>query len=429
VLVGLGPVLLLSGRHPSDELVLSAVYVAAAGCVVIASRVADRRSGPGPKFGFVAAGAGLAVVGLATTLTMMATGSSISSLVDGVAIRPLRQPGVLNVPIHVPPLAWAWLVAPLAALLLARRAGSWSASRGAHMLSGIVRVAGGLALIASVLGGTGVLMVINPDGARFALLPLVALVILPTCAHLPSPPGGLFARRALASLAVTQTLHAYPVPGSQVAWGLLLAGVCGVVVVSDGVTDLVAGLALEPGNGAKVAVALGAIAALAVPLVMPFGVSRAFDYPGQQLVDWWNQYHREVRLGLAGTGPLRMLPVEQRVVRATATSLRRQCDTFVAYPSDLKFFVLSGVRPPTGLNATAWQALLTREEQQTIVDALRWRHDRVCVLAGTSAPFSRDHVQLPSGTEGGPLVRYLEAPQWVLVSDRLGYQIVRRASR
>ncbi len=90
---------------------------------------------------------------------------------------------------------------------------------------------------------------------------------------------------------------------------------------------------------------------IAIPLVMPLGVSRT-SYPGDQLLSWRREFHSKFPLALEGTGPLRIGPVEKRITREVAISLRRNCDTFIPVPAVLlEYYVLSGVRPATGLNA------------------------------------------------------------------------------
>jgi hypothetical protein len=433
--VALGPVLLLSREVDSKRLAFAALYACAAAYVVITSRGADARTEPGRRFGFLAAGVGLAAVGLLTALVVTATGTSIGSLVDGIAIRPTEQPDIINIPIPLPWFSWLW-VAGLPFVLIGMRHARWPQSRRALTFSGVVRVVGGLTLAASVFGERTA-DIFPPEGSRFVLLPLVALVVVPTLTRSPSRPGGLFARRALGALAVTQSLHAYPVPGSQVAWGLLLAGVCGVVAVSDGVTELVGANVLHAGNRPGVAVALAAAAAIAIPLVMPYGASRA-SYPGNQLVDWRLDYYSKLPLSLEGTGPLRMAAVENSITRRIATSVRRNCDTFIAFPAVLiSYYVLSGVRPPTGLNAPIHD-LLTDEEQRVVVEQLRREHGRVCLLldpydatvepSGSTADASENRVHFRYVVPDGRLERYLEEPRWALVTSGDHYRILRKAS-
>ena len=427
-LVAVGPVLLLSNGADEERVTFAALYVAAAAYVVIASRIADRRCEPGPSFRLVTAGIGLAAVGLLIGLVVVATGTSVASLADGILIRPTRQPDFLNIPIPLPWFAWLWIAGVPVVLLLLRDRTFWPATVRAGTISGMVRVAGGVVLAASVYGPLSG-SPYNVEGARFLFVPLVALVVLPTLVADQPVDGGMFARRALGALALTQTLHAYPVPGSQVAWGLFLALVCGVVVVADGVTELIAANAFDLGAWPGVVAGVGAALVIAIPLIAPLGVSHP-QYPSRQLVHWWRTYEREPRLGLDGTGPLRLGGFEAAGTRAIATSLTTNCDTFVAFPALLvNFYMLSGVPPPSGFNPTIHD-LLTRDEKREVVRGLRRTPGRVCLVL---APFTAAVTPDPGGSlrvdvvrEHGPLVQYLEGSRWELVTDHEGYQILRR---
>jgi len=305
----------------------------------------------------------------------------------------------------------------------------WPATVRAGTVSAMVRIAGGLALVVSVYGQFSE-SPYNVEGARFLFVPLVALVMLPTLVADRPVEGGLFARRALGALALTQTLHAYPVPGSQVAWGLFLALLCGIVVIGDGIAELLAVDVFDLGRWPSVVAWAGAALVIAVALAFPFGASDPV-MPGRQLANWRNAYSREPRLALDGTGPLRVEAAQVAHTRALATTIASNCDTFVGFPAlFVNFYVLAGVPPPSGFNATVHE-LLTREERETVVRGLRGT-PRVCLVlapftASTSPIPGNDLVRVELVREKGPVVRYVEAQSWELVTDLAGYQVLRRA--
>ena len=71
-----------------------------------------------------------------------------------------------------------------------------------------------------------------------------------------------FVRILLAALALLQTLHAYPVPGSQLAWAEVLFVIVGGVALRDGIADLAAPARERFGDPGRW-VAVGATAAVA----------------------------------------------------------------------------------------------------------------------------------------------------------------------
>jgi hypothetical protein len=430
LIVAIGPVLLLSDRSPitfpipehqlfgiSDlKLLYVAIYVAAALYLVAASRLPRDDSEEPTRIRFAWVLWGIASVASATTLFCLTTGTTTSALFESVILRPLRQSSVLQRPVHFSYFVLGWLLlAPLLVVAL-RRFDRGAGLRVSASISGIGRIVAGLALTVSVFGSDFWSSdFYRADGGRFAMLPVAAFTLVPLVSRRPLP-GGSFARRFLAALAVTQSLHAYPVPGSQVAYSVWLAAICGVVIVSDGITELLDAAVL--GHMLRqIAPALGALTIVAVPLVLPFGVNAPIAYPGEQFAGWFADNRRAVPVSLPGSGPLRLGAHDARAVRSLVQTLRQRCDTYVTVQGNLNaFYVLSGLHPPTGYNPSVL-SLLTSREQATVVRALRTSNARRCLLLGGGrlrSTLVNGQLRMPYYGFSRPsrLERYLYATHW-----------------
>jgi hypothetical protein len=428
LLVITGPALLLSDGVRQWKVEFAALYVAAAALVVVASAAWRARTAEPTSLSLPRIVSGFAVVAVLTLSFALVTGTTVAGLWDGIVARPLDFSATVSVPIDIPGWAWAWLAAvPLAALGLhaALRA---EPSRALGIASGAVRAGGGLLVIAFVLGrprGLGYLIAV--PGTRFALLPLAALVLLPPITGRGREPGTLVARRLLGAAAVTQSLHAYPVPGSQVSWALMLTAVCGAVTVSDGVSEILDGVPLHRASSRGLAIGTGAVLVLAVVLVLPGGVSGSPERPGEQFADWYREYQRARPLRAASAGRIRLADTAgRRQLDAVTAVTRANCDSFVALSTNDAYYLLTGIDPPTGYNAPRWERLLTTDEQRSIVDAIE-DDDRLCLLLGRGAGAARADGSLQLiPTAGRPLVRFLRDERWDVVRQLHLLQVLRR---
>jgi len=399
--------------------------------VVFASST-QRRSVRGPdgaQIGAAAFGVGFGVVAALSIGAVVVTGTSVSGMVDGAVLRPLDHPDFVTVPVHLPGWTWAWLcVAALVVVLALRGRGrpdrDHAPSRAAGALA-VARIVAGLALLVSVLGSEDAFDVLAHAGSQFALLPLAALVLVPTGVAAPATSTHL-GRRLLAACAITESLHAFPVPGSQTSWSVLTAGVAALVVVADGCADVASLLGRQRSSSVALA---GAAACVAVVLVVPFGLRGGVTAPGDQFRAWLDAYVHEPRLEARGTGPLRVPSWQQALVTHTIHPVRRECTTFVTLGSDLSWYLLADRRPPTGFNQPSWPTYLDGGEQRANIAALR-RSSRPCLLLGPSGGVVRDmHLTVPYYIPHSPLIRYLERQSWVPVSAYGGVVVLRRAER
>jgi hypothetical protein len=270
---------------------------------------------------------------------------------------------------------------------------------------------------------------VDPDSSRFLLLPLAALVLLPTVATGRRGADALLSRRFLAAAAVTESLHAYPVPGSQLSWSLMLASLCGVVAVSDGVSEILDVRHVPAGTWRALIGVAAAGLVMAIPLTIPNGVEGGLKAPGQQFAGWVREHQTRVPLDVPGTSRVHRPLAERTMLRRLTRTTTESCDTFIELGGELSFAVTTGIRPPTGFNAPVWPVLLTESEQEQVVAALE-RRDRVCLLImggmGTVSD-GRVRVTYPVPIERRALVRYIDREPWEAIDLFSGITVLRRA--
>ena len=426
VLLAFGPALLLANGHEPWRLLWSAVYVTGTASVIIASRLYDDGDRGPRNFGLRQMATGFGVVATITVATTIATGTHVTSLIRGAFLRPLDHPHLVTIPLQLPTAAWAWLLVIPVALVLAHRWPTSTPSRRTIAISGGCRVAGGLALMIAVLGPLPhIFLMYQAADTRFAMLPLAALVLIPRLSP-TAPTTDVLGRRFLAAFAFTTSLHAYPAPGSQVSWSLVVAGIAGVVTIADGVAEL---NSLAPNRAyERWAAFAGAMTCVVVVLVIPYGLRHPNPGPGGQFRGWQAAYARQRPLDLPGTGWIRPPGTQRGVILKTLPVLRRECSDIITLTPSLEWYVLADRRPPTGFNQPNWPAYLDDREQRAVIAALR-RSPRVClVLDPFTAGFSNGRVFTHSRFEPRRLVGYLEARRWALLS-RAGDVTVLRALR
>lgn len=383
----LAPVLLV-GRLMTRLPGLGLVAVTSGGlvaCVVVALRVAPPVEASWQPLGT------LGTSSLATTLLVagvaVAWWTSPSGLVYGLVGQHLRFAERF---FELPQLSGVTVVVAAAGLGLAwrwgrsRRAGSSGTTLGvAKLVTGAVLVA--LPLVASLVSASKPLVSGLQDPTLAGLLAslggAVSWVLL-----VPGPAGWTVAqwrpRLALALLAITQPLVAFPIAGSQLAAGTVWVSLVGIVSVVDG-ADLL-------GRSWRVWFP-ACLVALAVVAVTWHGVRR------------WEARQELEPLGLPGTGGLRLPPGQVALLRWAVTELPRHGDVFLAFPQARNsLYLWTNLEPPTQLNATYWPIMLSPAEQLRVAAALEAR-GRVAVLWDAEA----DRTGASFDGPDFPLVGYL----------------------
>jgi len=200
----------------------------------------------------------------------------------------------------------------------------------------------------------------------------------------------------LAWLATLQTLYAYPIAGSQAPFSNVLLIVVVAVCLSDALRECAPQI--------RGAIPARGVAATIVCLVL-------LSYP----VQVWrarNVYRSQTPLDLPGTGLVRIEPREAAAFTWLVRELKRNCDTFVAYPGLPSLHFWTGlpmpgpvIQPPGPLNSGQWTDLFSPAQQQSIVDEFA-RHPNGCVVYHPSGIRFWNRSGVDQGSL--PLVHYVQ---------------------
>jgi hypothetical protein len=299
------------------------------------------------------------VVGAAVTVLVLgawqlARGTSLDGLARGIVLDPLSHPYVLAVPPLLSPTAPGWALASVAAclgFLLLRRTG-WSERWPVTALRGPAQVLAGAFIW---LAATDRLMV-----SPLAALPLLWVALVPPGDRGGAPPG--FGRSLLVAVATLQALHAYPVAGSQVAWGTVLFVPVGGVAIADGWRATVAAV----GAGGRAARWSGPAAAVLATGMVALAAGAVHD----AVARYRQGYETGVSLGLRGAEAIRVAPRQAALYRTLAANLETRCATFVTMPGLNSLYLFTRLPPPTMMNATVWMSLFTPAQQREIAQRL-----------------------------------------------------------
>lgn len=369
------PIVLL-GPRLGEPPMRAYLAVAVASAVGVAAVALAAPPGPRPPAGSARPLALAGAVALAACLALeLARGTGPAGLLDGIVLGALRHPREFFVP---PELGREAFVTALAGLLAAigfawaRRRGLTERPSGAAAV-GLAQLLGGVALWLGAPGGG--------TGGALALTPFLWLGL----AGRPAEGGALL----LAMVAVLQTLHAYPVAGTQVAWATFLAVPVAGVALADGWRGTRAALeaagALGAAPGRLVGTALG-LGLVAVAASGAYATHRRLEAA----------YRQAMPLGLPGAERIRVPAEQAALYRFLAGALATRCRTFVTQPGLYSLHLFTGMDPPTRLNATVWMLLLSDAQQERIVDRLAGTTPPVCALRRQRRVFTT------------PLARYIE---------------------
>ncbi len=353
VALALMPVALMRAQFKLEWVVTFAGIAASAGATtVIAATCGAETRTRWRDLTALALAAG-AVAGV-TFGAMLAQGSSPHALLEGWLLNPLRFPQAYSAFVKwragAEPLALASLV--LAAGIAARPSAT------AMRLIAIGRLVAAGVFFASLVATWSL------NSHAFALsygLSAAWLFVMP----LDGDRATQSARAWLALLLVPQTLHAFPVAGSQISWGTFLW----VPLAALGVHDAVR--VLTPGWP----VARQRLLAVTGAALMVATIARCANFTWVGLA----RLRDSDSLRLPGAEMLRLPENFTTMLRLLSRNASAHADVLFSLPGMHSFHLWTDVPPPTSLNATHWFTLLTPAQQEAIRVRLE-SSPRSCVI-------------------------------------------------
>jgi hypothetical protein len=286
------------------------------------------------------------IIAAVTGLTLMG-GTTFEALLNGVVLNPLKHPGV-----YFFPMRWSagGVIVSLASLGFA----AWT-TQGVRKDSARVRL--GIAWVRVLIVALFLcapLKLVPVSMASWAMsygVSVAWLFVFPL-----SKDGPVTLRCALALAFVFQTLHAYPIAGSQLNWATFLW----IPLIALGLQDAGDLLRLSLVRIAPWPGRLAAVSILTASLFMTGALSHA----------GWNGYRHGLRLGLPGAESLRLSHDLAYSLRIANENLRAHADVLFSFPGLFSANIWTKLPTPTLSNVTHWFSLLTIAQQSEIIDQL-----------------------------------------------------------
>jgi hypothetical protein len=321
----------------------------------------------GPRLGLFACGVCLIVVTGVSAATI-AYGTSIADLLNGVVLQHRAFATITFLP---PTIEAGATLAALASLMLFL---AFRAGRGPSRLRPGFQSMLALAL---VLFGTKILWEgLHLDYNRLLgfALPFTWLAALPVMTG-ELPASRRFTRLVLIALAITQSLVAYPVAGTQFSVATVLLVPIAAFCISDGLRmraaqwSFISTQAVYHTAGRlwlrRSAMALAGAALLWFSWLLGS--------------DMRMRYESLPSAGLAGAERLHMEETQAAAYRWLCYNLEAHADTLVTMPGLNSLYFWTAKEPPTTWNTTHWMTLFDNDRQQRIVEALA-SYPRVCAV-------------------------------------------------
>jgi hypothetical protein len=309
----------------------------------------------------------LAAALLLIAIVIVALGTTPGALIHGVIIGPLGQRNGFFIPYDTKISAVDLSVFGFVCAAVTRRA---AARAPVSALPGVARTVISVAILLWAAGEVPISITPDPTTLGVAM-PFTWLVLRPPRLG-PGEDEHRFARLILAAMPLYCVIVAYPVAGSQLGYAATLFVPAAGVILADGVRQLRAWIAEQPGLGTWPQAGAG-IAGIALLALL------SYQALFQQAVSEAQTYSSLKPLPFYGTSRLRQAPSDVADLAGIVTVLRSRCDTFVTWPGMDSFYLWTGMNPPTGLNVTAWVNILDAKQQQRVVDAVNGT-PRLCLV-------------------------------------------------
>jgi hypothetical protein len=269
----------------------------------------------------------------------LAGGTHVADIWNGLVVRSVQFSQLFTWPVDVNPVVVIGAAVSLAACV------AYSRVRVSDSTADLVRIAAGLFILLSILLLPSSLWLLG-----------LSLAWIATRARRDEP--NQYVRLLLPALAVLESLHAYPVAGTQLSLAALLMIPVGAVVLNDGITGVTARRAARIGP-------IALIAATAVLVLEGFlaGSHYAAGSPS----------------GLRGAELVRMPAKQGAQLRQLVAAIDSDCSGFITFPGMNSIYIWTGQEPPSDLRYGVWWLTPDPVDQQAVVGELEGR-SRVCVV-------------------------------------------------
>ncbi len=411
------PFALLTGRLDDTNTLRFAAIVAAAGAALAVIALARPPAGDGASGRLAWLGIGAGAVALLVCAVPLATGTSPGDLIDGWVVQPSHTPGLQFGFLRLDALGLIWATVGLeAAVVCAYGIANGAAVRDPRwrLAVGAGRVLLGVAILVSLADGR----VFDPfdDLTR----PFVVAGPFAWVAVLAPPSSRLqagFIRMLVVALAVLQPLHAFPVPGTQLAWGQVLFVVVACLCLADGAGELASSELVDRSRRALANV-LAAAGVLGLVGWVALGPLQSYGDLAS------GAYGSRVPLDLPGASRVRGSPDQVANLHALVDGLRERCETFLTLPGLNSLYLYTGEPPPAALNGP-WTYFFDDHDQRAVVERVR-NIDRLCVVENRR--LQHFWAGFSGKVEPRPLVDYIDR-NFEPTSDFDGYLLLERKSR
>lgn len=284
----------------------------------------------------------LAVLGVSGLVVgaVLARGTNWADLVHGVAIAPFKQTAVYALPPR--------MVLPSAIVsLLGLGAVTWLVSR-PNLPARLISILAAMRLLVCIGVAVATPAAIDHATGRYFFYGVAAVAWLCAWPLRDADTPASRARLWLAWIFIWQTLQAFPVAGSQVAWGALL----GAPLLVVGAFESLAVLFPRPTWRTHLASA----ALFACALAPCLSLART----------GWIYRQISPRLGLPGAEHLALPANLTQAAQAICRNVRLHGGLLFSHPGMFSFNLWTGHPTPTAANVTLWSTLLSDEQQREI---------------------------------------------------------------